>query len=173
MRVTTGTDHRMADDDYNDSQALTGGDITQYRALVARISCLSQDRPDLKFAPVQVCCAMAKPSVRDMERVKRIGRYFAGKPRTKCWFRWQQSGELDVYSDADWGRQGHTAISVGWGRHESGPRNNKVCRCPPLRASCTPLSRQPPEGLGIQNVAKDLGMSCGLNLHLNASAAMC
>ena len=55
---------RMADDDAIDSQALTGGDITRYRALVARISYLSQDRPDFKFA-----------SMRDMECVKRIGRY--------------------------------------------------------------------------------------------------
>ena len=79
---------RMAGDDANDSQALPGGDITRYRALVARISCLPQDGPDLKFASVRVCCAMAKPSMRDMERVKRIGRYLVGKPRAKCWFRW-------------------------------------------------------------------------------------
>ena len=64
---------QMVDDDANDSQALTGGDIARYRALVARISCLSQDRPDLKFASPQVCCAMAKPSVRYVDRVKRIG----------------------------------------------------------------------------------------------------
>ena len=64
---------QMADDDANDSQALTGGDITRYRAFVARISYLSQDRPDLKFASMQVCWAMAKPSVRGSERVKRIG----------------------------------------------------------------------------------------------------
>ena len=70
---------------------------------VARISYLSQDRPDLKFASMQVCCAMARPSVRDMKRVKRIGGCLAGKPRAKCWFRWQQSGELDAHSDADWG----------------------------------------------------------------------
>ena len=47
----------MTDDDTGDSQALAGGDITRYRALVARISYLSQDRPDLKFASMQVCCA--------------------------------------------------------------------------------------------------------------------
>ena len=46
-------------DDANDSQALTGGYITKYRALVARISYLSQDRLDLKFAAMQVCCATA------------------------------------------------------------------------------------------------------------------
>ena len=97
----------MADDDANDSQALTGGDITRYIALVARISYLSQDRTDLKFASMQVCCAMAKPPVRDMERVKRTRRYFAGKPRAMCWFRWQESADLEGYADADW--RGDTA----------------------------------------------------------------
>ena len=29
------------------------------------------------------------------------------------------------------------------------------------------------EGLGIQSVAKDLGLSCRLNLHLDALATMC
>ena len=84
------------------AKQLTNGDITRYRALVARISYLSQDRPDLKFASMQLCCAMAKPTTRDMERVKRIGRYLVGKLRARCWFRWQQSGELEAYSDADW-----------------------------------------------------------------------
>ena len=53
----------MADDDGNDSQALTGGYITKYSALVARISDLSQGGPDLKA--LHVCCAMASPSVLD------------------------------------------------------------------------------------------------------------
>ena len=87
---------QMAGYDANDSQASSGGDITRYRALVARISYLSEDRSGLKFASMQVCCAMAEPSVCDMESVTRIGRYFAGKPRAKCWFRWQQSGELEA-----------------------------------------------------------------------------
>ena len=91
----------MADDGDNDGHALTGGDITRCRALAARISYLSQDRPDLKFALMQVCCAMAKPAMRDMERIKRVGRYLIGKPRARCWFRWQQSGELEAYPDAD------------------------------------------------------------------------
>ena len=77
---------QMADDVANECQAPIG-DITRYRAFVARISNLPQDRPDLKFASMQVSCVMAKPSVRDMEGVKRIGRYLAGKPRAKCWIR--------------------------------------------------------------------------------------
>ena len=62
-RVQMTNDER---DDANDGQAVTGGDITKYRALVARISFLSQDRPDLKFASMQVCCVMANPSVSDI-----------------------------------------------------------------------------------------------------------
>ena len=79
-RVQMTNDER---DDANDSQALTGCDITKYRELVARISDLSQDRPDVKFAAMQVCCAMANPSASDLERVKRIGRYLVGKPRAE------------------------------------------------------------------------------------------
>ena len=84
---------QMADDDANDIQALTGGDITQYRAFAARISYLSQDRPDLKFPSMQACCAMANPAVRDSERVKRIGRYL----------RWQAESKVLVPLAAQWG----------------------------------------------------------------------
>ena len=41
---------------------------------------------------------MANPTVRDSERVKRIGRYLAGK---KCWFRLQRSGALSEGVDEE------------------------------------------------------------------------
>ena len=90
---------QMADDDANDSQALTGGDITLYRELVARFSFLSLDRPALKFASVQVCCASGKAIGSVTWSASRgSGDTLAGKPRAKCWFRWQQqSGELEAY----------------------------------------------------------------------------
>ena len=106
---------QVADDDDPDSQALANGDITRYRALVARISYLSQDRPDLKFASMQVCCAKTKGTMRDMERVKRIGRYLVGKSWARCWFRLQHSGELEAHSDADWGGDKATRRSVSTG----------------------------------------------------------
>ena len=81
-------------DDANDSQSLTGGDITKHSAIVPRISYLSRNRSDLKFAAMQVCCAMANPSASDLGRVKRIGRYLVGKPGGECLFHWQQSVNL-------------------------------------------------------------------------------
>ena len=44
-------------------------------------------------------------------------------------------------------------------------------------ASCEselyPAVKTASEGLGIQSVAKDMGLSCGLNLHQDASATIC
>ena len=155
----------MTDDDANDSQALTGGDITRYRAFVARISYLSQDRLDLKFASMQVCCAMT-----EKKGVKRIGRYFAGEPRAKCWFRWQQSGELEACSDADWGGGKATRRSVClkvW------TKKQWVVSLSSAESELYAAVKTASEGLGFQSVAKDLGISCGLNLHLDASATVC
>ena len=77
-RAQTTNDVR---DDVTDSQA-----HGWCGALVARISYLSQDQPDLKFASMQVCCAIAKPSVSAMGRVTRIGRYLVAKPRAEHLF---------------------------------------------------------------------------------------
>ena len=171
---------QIADDDANDSQALTGGDITRYRALVARISYLSQDRPDLKFASMTVCCVMAKPSLRDMECVKRIDRYLVGKPRAKCWFRWQQSGDLEADSDADWGGDRATRRSVSAGvitRRDHclkvWTEKQQVVALSSAESELYAAVKTASEGLGIQSVAKDLGISCRLNLHPDASATMC
>ena len=78
-------------DDTNDSQALTGGDITMYRALVARTSHKMDHISSLR---------QCKYAVR-----KRIGRCLVGK-------HWQQSGELEAYSDADRGGDKVTRRSV-------------------------------------------------------------
>ena len=170
---------QMADDDDPDSQALTYGDITRNRALVARISYLSQDRPDLKFASMHVCCDMAKPTMRDMERVKRIGRHLVGKPRARCWFRWQHSGELEAYSDADSGGDKATRRSVAGvimrGAHclKVLTKKQQVVALFSAESELYAAVKTASEGLGIQSVAKDLGISCGLNLHLDDSATLC
>ena len=170
---------QMAGNDANDSQALTGGDITNYRALVTLISHLSQDRPDLKFASKQVYCAMASPSVRDMVRVKGIRRHLAGMPRGVCLFRWQQGGELEAYSDANWNGDRTTRRTLLAGVITRGEHCFKVWT---KKQQLVSLSTAESElyavktasgGLGIQSLAKDLEIECKLNLHLDASATMC
>ena len=138
---------QMAGNDANDSQALTGGDITKYRALVTRISYLSQDRPDLKFASKQVCCAMASPSVRDMERVKGIRRHLAGMPFSMPVLV-ATEGELEAYSDANWSgdrtiRWSVLAGVIIRGEHclKVWTKKQELCHCPLLRVNYTRQSR--------------------------------
>ena len=115
----------------------------------------------------------------DMECVKRTGRYLVGKPRAKCWFRWQQSGELEAYSDADWGSDRATRRSVSAGVIMMGGHCLKVwikkqqgVALSSAESELYAAVKTASEGLGVQSVAKDLGKSCRLNLHLDASATM-
>ena len=101
-------------DDMTSGRTLVEGDITNHRAPVARISYLSQDRPCLKSASMQVCCAIANPTTSDRE-VKRIGRYLVAKPRAECFFRWQRWRELEACLDADWSGDRPTRRSVSAG----------------------------------------------------------
>ena len=107
-------------DDANDSQALTGGDITKYRARVARISHLSHDRLDLKFAAMQVCCAMAKP----MEWAKRVGRYLAALVPLVL-----RAGS--VFRRRLRGRQSPSTIGVSWSYHERGEGHGQCMKVEP------------------------------------------
>ena len=107
---------------------------------------------------------MAKPTTRDMERVKRIGRYLTGKPRARCWFRRQQSGELETNSDADWGGDKATRRSVSAGVIMRGghclkvwTKKQQVVALSSTESELYAAVKTASEGLGVQSVAKDLG----------------
>ena len=44
-----------------------------------------------------------KPVSVQMERIRRVGWYLVRKLGAECLFHWQQSDELEAYSDADCG----------------------------------------------------------------------
>ena len=94
-----------------------------------------------------------------------------GKPRARCcWFRWQQSGELEAHSDADWGGDKATRRSVSTGVIMRGghclkawTKKQQVVALSSSESELYAAVKTASEGLGIQSVAKDLGRSCGLN----------
>ena len=151
---------RMVDDNAIDSQALTGGNVTRYRALVARISYLSQDRPDLKLAAAQVCCAMANPSLADREQSAGSAGSIVGN--------WRRI-------HAEWGGDKATRRSVSGGVIMRGghclkvwTKKQQVVSLSSAESELYAAVKTASEGLGAQSVAKDLGILCG-HLHLNAS----
>ena len=82
-----------------------------------------------------------------------------------------------MYSDADWrgDKATHRSVSAGViarGGHclETLTKKQQVVS---LSSAESELYAAVKTGLGVQSVAKDLGISCRLNLHLDASATMC
>ena len=85
-----------------------------------------------------------------------------------------------AYSDAYWGGDKATRRSVSAGVIMRGghclevwTKKQQVVALSSAESELYAAVKTASEGLGIQSVAKDLGISCGLNLHLDASATMC
>ena len=84
------------------------------------------------------------------------------------------------YSDADWGGDKATRRSVSAGVVMRGghclnvwTKKQQVVSLSSAESELYAAVKAASEGLGIQSVAKDLGISCGLNLHLDAPATVC
>ena len=94
---------QMAGDDANHSQELTGGGITRYRALVPRISNLSQ-KCAVRWQTHQ---RLTWNGSRGLEGISWISR-----EQSACLFHWKRSGGLEAYSDEDKGGDKITRRSV-------------------------------------------------------------
>ena len=100
--TTPGTkaEGRTADDN---GEPLGDEHATKHRALVARCNYLSPDRPDIAFAVKGFPRHMSIPRKGDWTRLKRLGRYFVGRPRLQQWSNWQSAPRgVNTYTNADW-----------------------------------------------------------------------
>ena len=74
-------DHRICDDDEDNTEPLDPSLVTKYRAAAARCNFLGLDRPDIQYSAKEVSRGMAKPTNRDLLRLKRLVRYLVAHPR--------------------------------------------------------------------------------------------
>jgi hypothetical protein len=84
---------------------LTGAECKAFRMLAARLNYMSQDNPWLQFPAKEICRNMAKPSVGDFGRVKRLVRFLKGAGAIKFLYEWQdesEAQEITVIVDSDW-----------------------------------------------------------------------
>lgn len=69
------------------SELLDSATETRYRALVARANYLSPDRVDVAYSVKELAKSMAKPTIGDFMRLKRLGRYMAGRLRQQIMYK--------------------------------------------------------------------------------------
>ena len=77
----------------------------EFRVVVARLNCLGQDSPDVRF-PVKVLSSeMANPTTASCRRLKKVVQFLVGRKRVVWRFPWQsveEAAQLKVITDADW-----------------------------------------------------------------------
>ena len=168
------------DDAVSEGEMLDANDATLFRAVTARLNYLAHDRPDIRYATMAVSASMASPSAKDMERLKRIGRYLKGRPKATNFFQWQPKDiTVMAYSDADWAGDKATRRSVSggclmMGKHcvKSWAKKQQVVALSSAESELYAGLRAATEGLGIQAIGKDLGRQVDVELYMDSSAAL-
>ena len=78
--VTPGEAEEQITDEVD--KKLSAEQASKYKSIVARANHLAVDRPEIKFATKECAKAMSDPTLGDMRRLKRLGRYLKGHLRT-------------------------------------------------------------------------------------------
>ena len=167
-------------DAVEDGEELDETEATRYRAVAARLNYLSQDRADLAIPTMRVCSRMSRPTVDDMVRLKRVGRYLIHRPRAPYLYRWQAANPpVRSYSDSDWAGDRRTRKSVSggalylgghlvksWAKVQTSIATSSAEA--ELYAACKAAS----EGIGLQSLVGDLGGVAKLETFIDSSAAL-
>ena len=82
-------------------QLLDASPATTYRAIVARLTYLGQDRSEIQFAVKELGRDMSKPTQASWTKMKRVLRYLKAVPRAVLHFEYQAKPKsLVVWSDS-------------------------------------------------------------------------
>ena len=172
---------RVEDNDGSIDPELGHDETTMFRAVAARLNYLSQDWPDITFATMKLCSKMSRPDAQDLKNMKRVGRFFVGRPRVGCLFEWQaHPSALHAIADAaDWAgdRQSRKSVSgcmILHGKHliKAWTKQQSIVATSTAEAELYAGNRAATESMGVQAFAKDLGRVVTIRLHIDSSAAL-
>ena len=162
-------------------EILTGSEATLFRALAARANYLAMDRPEIAFATKELCRFFATPTKTGVEQLKRLIRYLAGAKRLVWHFGFQTTDvdQLTVFVDTDFAGCHVTRRSTSGGaacrgqhlvKHWSTTQSTVALSS--AEAELTGISKGAAQGLGLQTIAADLGITLSLKVMSDATAAL-
>ena len=150
-----------------------------FRGAAARANYLAMDRVDLAYSAKELCRRMAVPRQSDITSLRRLAKYLLGSPRLVQRYPWQRKSDFDVFVDTDFAGCPRTRRSTSGGvclrgghaiKHWS--KTQKVVTLSSAEAELGGVVLGAGEGMGIQAVALDLGISSQLVLHADSAAAI-
>jgi hypothetical protein len=150
-----------------------------FRSFAARANYLAMDRPDLAQATKELCRRMSAPRAADLQALGRVARYLVGAARVVYEYPWQHSQALVVYTDSDFagcidGRLSTSGGAALLGRHllKHWASTQRKITLSSGEAELGAVVRGCSEVLGLQSVARDLGVELRPEVHADSSAAI-
>ena len=161
-------------------EVLNESEATMFRALAARANYLALDRPECAYATKELCRFLATPTHTGVQQLKRLVRYLAGAPRLVWKFDFQEdAGELVTYVDTDFGGCHVTRRSTSGGAATRGDHLVKhwsttqaTVALSSAEAELTGICKGASQGLGLQSLARDLGIDLQLKVMTDATAGI-
>ena len=158
-------------------------DATTYRALSARANFLAQDRPDSGYGTKELCREFSVPNRNSQQKLKRVGRYLVRKPRLVYKYSWKNGVSdddcFDVFVNTDFAGCKESRRSTSGGvamlngccvKHWS--KTQSTIALSSGKARLHGIAAGISHGLGLQSLAQDLGMTMGIRVHADATAAL-
>ena len=156
----------------DDADLLDVEEAKRYRAMSATLNYLALDRADINYATKEICRSMSKPRTSGWARIKRLAKYLLVYPR----FVWKFTGDvelskyLDVFSDSRKSTSCGVASTDGAAtKHWSSTRGSVAMSVG--EAEYYALVKGAAEGLGIQALARDLGIELTLRIWVHSTTA--
>ena len=166
------------------SPELVGESATRYKSIAAKLNFVSPDRPGILFATKECMRAMACPTELDEDKLKRLLRYLKGRPREAITMpRGRQlDSKLDriiVFVDADFAGCAKTRRStcggcVLWGNGmlKAWSKTITTLALSSGESELAALAKGAAEGMGIESILQDFGITVAIELHSDATAAI-
>ena len=160
------------------SDKLGSNDATTFRAISARSNYLAQDRPDGSYSGKELCREFGQPNGQSLVKLKRLGRYYAGKPRLvyRYDFAHTPAEYLEVYCDTDFAitrrsTSGGCAM-VGGALVKHWSKTQSTIALSSGEAELSGIGAGMAQALGMQALAADMGWSLKPRVHSDATAAI-
>ena len=163
-----------------DTEMLDASETKRFRSLAATLNYMSSDRSDVQYAAKEVCTKMANPTRGSWKRLKKAGRYLKGVENlTWKMGAWQNNEEVnvDVHVDSNWASGPERKSTSGGMMMINGTVVKHWSRTQATRALSTAEAEYyavvtgAAEGLGMQSMMADLGVTTQVRVWTDSNAA--
>ena len=163
-----------------DTEMLDASETTRCRGLAATLNYKSSDMSDVQYAANEVCTKMAKPTRGSCKRLTKASRYLTGVEKlTWKMGAWHNNEEVnvDVHVDSNWSRGPERKSTSGGMMMNNGTVVKHWSRTQATRVLSTAAAEYyavftgAVEGLGIQSMMADMGVTTQVRVWTDSNAA--